>query len=382
MPHTIEVTDAAGRRLATPQVVALQSAQPKELGLFLKSLGLAVSRQTNAAGQSYLAATCAGLTMTITPGTKSSELNMAPLHFAVSSLASAQAAAEAQFGQLVMKPFDTQWGKRAIVADPDGRRYFITEMSAIDEASVEVGSGEFAIAERNFSMRGGRSGSSLIEVGEFKALAAVKRGASVVLIGIVLQLIMVVASVAAIFSAFSAAAGHRGLRPPEELGEQIEMYGMFAGLGMLAVIAGKVMCGIPSSSKTSYAPLWIAIVLEVVANALGIVIRLDPKLGLEIPAVVVGLLYLAAPFLFVQFLGTIMEQVHNPTVAGFAQTTNSVYGISLAILAIGIALFYFMPQSFKVSAFAGGLIMLVYFGFYVTLLVQVLNAKANVRGSR
>ena len=382
MPHTIEFTDAAGKRPASPQTVALQTAKPKEVGLFLKSLGLAVSRQTNSDGQTYLAAQCPGLTISVTVAPQPSDPNAHMLHFTIDSLTSVVAAAEAQFGQVAMKPFDTQWGRRAIVADAEGRRYVITEMTAASETAVgaeptvEVGANPFAISVT--SSPGKSSTLAPIDPEELKALGAVKRGSAVVLIGIALQMLTAVAILVTVFSASSRG----GRANVQALNEKLAAYGILLLLGVVATIAGKVMCAIPNTSRVSYAPLWTAVGLEVFTVLLNIVAAFLPDVDFMIPRIVVGLLGLIAPFVFVQFLGSIMEQIRSRSVADLAKTTNTVFGIWLVSVAASIVFVMLMPQLFTVILFVIALVSLVYTGFYITLLVQVLTAKTTVRGAR
>lgn len=372
MPHIIHLTDDGGKPAV--QTVTIRTAKAKEVGLFFRSLGLAVSRQTGVDGRSLLTAKCTGLTLMIVPDQQPSDPTETTLNFAVDSLNSALDAAMSNHGQLAMKAFETQWGRRAIVADPDGRRLVITELRP--EVEPEDDSALPTYGEP-------RTRSSRRDLGydEEKALAAVKRGAIVILLGVVAQLLGALITLA---STFSTLANHRGSRGAVNaaLGDQMELFGMLVGLGLLAQIGGKVMCGIPATSRAGYAPLWSAIGLEATNIVLGVVNRLDPGFGLVIPTLIVLLMTLAAPFLFVLFIGNLMEETRNDSPAALAKTTNSVYGIMLAAGAAGLAFIYFSPQSILLAASLIGLVALIYTGFYITLLVKVLGAKVSKKGMR
>lgn len=63
----IELTDSSGKRPATLQAVVVQTAQIKAVGLFLRSLGLTVEKQTGEDGAAFLTAKCPFLLMKIAP---------------------------------------------------------------------------------------------------------------------------------------------------------------------------------------------------------------------------------------------------------------------------------------------------------------------------
>lgn len=387
MPHTTEYTDAAGNRPASTETLAIHTAQPKQVGLLLKSLGLSVSRQVNASGQSFLVVQCPGLTLTLTPADQPSDPNWFTLHFAVASLASTLAAAEAQFGQVAMQPFDTQWGRRAIVTDVEGRRLVITEVRPVSAAAVELTGGKMlpggfgipsplnpgAVA----APQGMSSSLPPIEPEELKALGAAKRGAAVTLIGLAFQIFTIIAIATTVLTTESR--GGRAVNQ-QALGQQFTTYGMIFAIGVLASIAGKVMCAIPNTSKASYTPLWTAVGLQVVVTAMSVVIPLMRNSDLSAPlGIIVVLMDIVVPLLFVQFLGSIMEQVRNRSVSSLSKTTNNVYGIWLVTIAVGFGLMWFVPNRSMgmMLFFAMGLVTLVCIGFIVAFLVQVLTAKPN-----
>lgn len=381
MPHTIESTDVAGKRPDSIRVVNVQTANPKEIGLFLKSLGLHVGRQTNAAGQSFLIAQCPGLTMTVTPAAEASGPNQFEVYFTVDSLASALAAAEAQFGVVTTQPFDTPSGRRAVVADADGRHYTITEMTVATETAAVAGTpntaaaldptqSPFAISVMTSPGRG--STPPPIDPDELKALSAVKRGAAVVLTGIAMQLVTLLAIFTTIFSAGSSLNGQGDIKG---INQQVGAYGIILLIGVLAAVAGKVTCAIPNTSRVTYAPLWTAVGLEAFGLLFNIVTAFIPDVDFMIPQIALGLLGLVAPFLFVQFLGSIMEQNRKRSVAELAKTTNSVFGFWLVSVAVSIVSGMLLPQLFPVLLFVFALASLVYAGFYTTFLIQVLTAK-------
>lgn len=372
MPHTIYLIDAAG--MAATHSTTIWSPRTNDLGLFYRALGLSVARQTANNGQAFLAAQCAGLSLAIVPAAAPSDPNATTLYFAVDSLASAMAAATANYGQLVMQPYQTPLGYQAVVVDPEGRRIFFTEIRAV--VAAPRGFDAPALLEVRSAGVGAGASSRTNDLKEAQALAAVKRGAAVLLAGLVL----IVVAVVLFFDFILIVTRPGGMRELDANAATLQMNTMLVivGIAMLTPIAGKILCGIPATSRVGYGALWTTIGIDLTADALIILNMLAPASGVAGLAKVMYLVGFTSPFFFVYFLGRILAQTRNESVAGFATATNIIYGITLAFTIIGTLLVLTNPFFGRTATTLVTLAAGVYGICYIILLIRILCAKSPV----
>lgn len=372
MPHTIYLIDDLGR--PANHSTTIWSARVNDVGQFYQALGLGIARQTANNGQAFLAAQCAGLSLAIVPAAAPSDPNATTLYFGVDSLASAMAAATANRGQLVMQPYQTPMGYQAVVVDPDGRRIFITEIRAA--ASGPRAFDAPALLEVRSAGVGAAAGTSsrFNEQKEAQALAAVKRGAAVLLAGLVL----IVVAVVLFFDFILIVTRPGGMREVDANAATLQMNTVLiiVGLAMLTPIVGKILCGIPATSRVGYGALWTTIGIDLTADALIILNMLAPASGAAGLAKVMYLVGFTSPFFFVYFLGRILAQTRNESVAGFATATNVIYGITLALTIIGTLLTLTNPFFGRTATTLFTLAAGVYGICYIILLIRILCAKS------
>jgi predicted enzyme related to lactoylglutathione lyase len=376
MPHTIQLIDAAG--MAATHSTTIWSARANEVGHFYRALGLSVARQTANNGQAFLAAQCTGLSLAIVPAAAASDPNATTLYFGVDSLASALAAATANHGQLVMQPYQTPLGWQAVVVDPDGRRIFITEVrAAVADLSGFEAPALVDVRPRGASTGGG--GMKGIDSREAQALAAVKRGAGILLAAIVLQIIVACIMASILYTAFTDRGSPQGMSQAT-FQSSIEILGIIGQVLMWAQIGAKVLCGIPGSSRAGYVPLWIAVGMEVTAAGLAVVYQFSPSPVLLATVQALGFISLAAPFFFFYFLRSFMQQIRNEPTAKFAKTTMIVYSIVLA--AAGACYGASMSRRAGLGDVIWvGCTIVGYVVSYIILLSKVLGARANVKSA-
>ncbi|MCB0325603.1 MAG: hypothetical protein KDD69_18605, partial [Bdellovibrionales bacterium] len=87
-------------------------------------------RHAHGSGPVHLASECAGLVFEIYPITNGVEsTSSARIGFLVPSVDDAFRAALSAGGTQASSPKDSEWGRRAVVADPDGHRVELTAKS-------------------------------------------------------------------------------------------------------------------------------------------------------------------------------------------------------------------------------------------------------------
>lgn len=109
-------------------LVVLRSRDLDLAELFYCALGLSFTRHAHGKGPIHLTSETAGHVFEIYPLTEPS-MTTSPTRvgFAVSSVDDVYAALLAAGGTSVSPPKDSEWGRRAIVEDPDGHRVELSE---------------------------------------------------------------------------------------------------------------------------------------------------------------------------------------------------------------------------------------------------------------
>ena len=94
---------------------------------FYKALGMALVQHSHGSGPVHLACEMEGQVFEIYPlGENDLPTTSARIGFCVPSVDEAYQALLAAGGQKVSSPRDSEWGRRAVVADPDGHRVELT----------------------------------------------------------------------------------------------------------------------------------------------------------------------------------------------------------------------------------------------------------------
>ncbi len=95
---------------------------------FYRALGLNFVRHSHGTGPVHLASETGGQVFEIYPLTDdASTTSSTRIGFAVPSVDAAYEAVLNAGGTTVLSPNDSQWGRRAVVADPDGHRVELTQ---------------------------------------------------------------------------------------------------------------------------------------------------------------------------------------------------------------------------------------------------------------
>lgn len=104
-------------------LVVLRSSDLDGAAAFYSSLGLKLSRHAHGSGPVHLVCETAGHVFEIYPLNRDETATSSTrIGFAVPSVDEAYTASLAAGGRAVSSPKASPWGKRAIVADPDGHR--------------------------------------------------------------------------------------------------------------------------------------------------------------------------------------------------------------------------------------------------------------------
>ncbi len=108
-------------------LIVLRSRDLDRAEAFYSALGLRFVRHVHGRGPVHLASESAGQVFEIYPLKDSGESTRAArIGFAVPSVDAAYLALLGSGGQGVSEPQNSEWGKRAVVCDPDGHRVELT----------------------------------------------------------------------------------------------------------------------------------------------------------------------------------------------------------------------------------------------------------------
>lgn len=118
--------------MPTLNLIVLYSHEPERLVVFYERLGLTFNKHRHGAGTEHHAAELPGGTVfEIYPAKPDEAATRVRLGFRVASVDDSVAELEAHGVMVVSKPKDSEWGRRAVVADSDGNRVELTEVSGV-----------------------------------------------------------------------------------------------------------------------------------------------------------------------------------------------------------------------------------------------------------
>jgi len=110
-------------------LVVLKSQDLERAHSFYGALGLRFVRHSHGKGPVHLASESAGQVFEIYPlQDKAASTKATRIGFAVPSVDDAYLALLSVGGEAVSEPKDSPWGRRAVVADPDGHRVELTSI--------------------------------------------------------------------------------------------------------------------------------------------------------------------------------------------------------------------------------------------------------------
>ena len=113
-------------------LVVIRSADLERAADFYTALGLSLMRHSHGKGPVHFACENGGLTFEIYPlSANAMPTTGARIGFAVESVDDTHARLVAMGAKSVQPPADSEWGRRSVVADPDGHRVELTATRAI-----------------------------------------------------------------------------------------------------------------------------------------------------------------------------------------------------------------------------------------------------------
>ena len=110
-------------------LVVLRSADLERSAQFYRVLGVQLVREQHGSGPEHFAGQAGRVVFEIYPQGNGEGTTKTRIGFGVSSLAALLSKLEQAGGAVVSKPQDTEWGRRAVIADPDGHRVELVEIS-------------------------------------------------------------------------------------------------------------------------------------------------------------------------------------------------------------------------------------------------------------
>jgi predicted enzyme related to lactoylglutathione lyase len=111
----------------TLNLVVLRSADLERAAKFYGLLGIEFDREQHGTGPEHLACCLDGVVLEIYPNPGSGDQTVVRIGLSVPSVEDAVRAVRDGAGVVVTPPKESPWGKRAVVADPDGHRVELTE---------------------------------------------------------------------------------------------------------------------------------------------------------------------------------------------------------------------------------------------------------------
>jgi catechol 2,3-dioxygenase-like lactoylglutathione lyase family enzyme len=111
----------------TLNLVVLRSADLERAAGFYGLLGLKFIREQHGSGPEHLACCLGGVVLEIYPNPGSGDQTLVRIGLSVPSVEDAVRAVRDGAGVFLTPPNESPWGKRAVVADPDGHRVELIE---------------------------------------------------------------------------------------------------------------------------------------------------------------------------------------------------------------------------------------------------------------
>lgn len=110
------------------QLVVIYSTKPEMIRAFYERLGMTFERERHGRGPEHFAAQLGELVFEIYPAPADEPpANSVRLGFGVVALDRLLETLLDAGGKLISEPLDSPWGRRAVVADPEGRRLELVE---------------------------------------------------------------------------------------------------------------------------------------------------------------------------------------------------------------------------------------------------------------
>lgn len=109
-------------------LIVLRSANPEHSAGFYQALGLSFVKHWNGSGPEHFASQLGPVVLEIYNQRDDQECTSATrLRFRVQSVDIVAALAEESGGKILSHPRDSEWGRRAVVQDPDGHKIELTQ---------------------------------------------------------------------------------------------------------------------------------------------------------------------------------------------------------------------------------------------------------------
>jgi lactoylglutathione lyase len=110
-------------------LVVIRSQNIKQSAIFYQNLGLSFEKQQHGNGLEHFASEVSGITFEIYPCTpKTLPTTATRLGFRVSSVDAIIDKLQKHGASIISPAEDSDWGRRAIVADPDGHQVELTQL--------------------------------------------------------------------------------------------------------------------------------------------------------------------------------------------------------------------------------------------------------------
>jgi len=112
-------------------LVVLRSTDIERSAHFYRALGVQLVREQHGGGPEHFAGQAGRVVFEIYPRGSGDGTAKTRIGFGVGSLATVLSKMEQSGGTVVSNPQDTEWGRRAVIADPDGHRVELLEVPQI-----------------------------------------------------------------------------------------------------------------------------------------------------------------------------------------------------------------------------------------------------------
>jgi predicted enzyme related to lactoylglutathione lyase len=109
-------------------LVVLRSTDMERSARFYRALGVQLAQEHHGSGPEHFAGQAGRVVFEIYPQGNGESTAKTRIGFSVRSLAEVLSKLEQPGGSVVSNPQDTEWGRRAVIADPDGHRVELVEV--------------------------------------------------------------------------------------------------------------------------------------------------------------------------------------------------------------------------------------------------------------
>lgn len=122
--------------MIAPSLIVIRAEDPERVAHFYGAMGLRFTRESHGKGPDHMACSLDGFVFEIYPRGGADHTRATRLGFTVANLDDTLDAIRTLGGQVVPSPTHTEWGRRAVLLDPEGHKVELTERLTADTPAM------------------------------------------------------------------------------------------------------------------------------------------------------------------------------------------------------------------------------------------------------